>query len=138
MRIAIDTSALVKRYVAIQGGESIQAYFDKASSVHVAHHCRIEMHSAFNRLRLTKQITPNIYRLALADFEKEFSDFDVVPWTPDIEMRAIELLPNSNLRAMDAIHVAAALVVEAEMFVTCDERQTEAARRLKLVTRFLS
>jgi uncharacterized protein len=138
MRVAIDTSALIKRYVAIQGGAEVQSILDQASSVHIAHHCRIEMHSAFNRLRLTKQITPTVYRSALADFEKEFSDFDVVPWSPEVEAQAIDLLPNSNLRAMDAIHVAAALVIEADMFVTCDERQAQAAKRLKMVTKYVS
>ncbi len=29
MRVAIDTSALVKRYVAIQGGAELQTIFDE-------------------------------------------------------------------------------------------------------------
>jgi uncharacterized protein len=137
MRVAIDTSAWVKRYVAIQGGAEVQAFLSQATSLHIAHHCRIEMHSAFNRLRLTKQITPTVYQSALADFEMEFSDFDVVPWTPELEARAISLLPNSNLRALDAIHIAAALTIDADIFVTCDERQAEAAKRIKVATAYL-
>jgi uncharacterized protein len=134
MRVTIDTSALIKRYVAIQGGAEVQDLLNQATSVHIAHHCRIEMHSAFNRLRLTKQITPTVYRSAIADFEKELGDFDVVPWTMEVEAHAIALLPNSNLRAMDAIHVAAAIVIEADAFVTCDERQAHSAKRALLVT----
>jgi uncharacterized protein len=134
MRVAIDTSALVKRYVAIQGGAALQPIFDEATSVHIAHHCRVEMHSAFNRMRLTKQITPMVYRAAVADFAKERVDFEVSPWTPEIEAQAIALLGGSNLRAMDALHVAAALAVDAEQFVTSDERQALAASRSGLAT----
>ena len=128
MRVAIDTSALVKRYVAIQGGAELQPIFDEATSVHIAHHCRVEMHSAFNRMRLTKQITPTIYRAAIADFEQELADFEVFPWSSDIEARAIALLAGSNLRAMDSLHVATALAIDAQRFVTSDERQAQASK----------
>ena len=138
MRVAIDTSALVKRYVAIQGGAELQPIFDEATSVHIAHHCRVEMHSAFNRMRLTKQITPTVYRAAIADFETELVDFEVSPWTPEIEARAIALLAGSNLRAMDALHVAAALAVDAEQFVTSDERQWRAAKRANIAATLIA
>ncbi len=134
MRVAIDTSALVKRYVAIQGGAELQPIFDAATSLHIAHHCRVEMHSAFNRMRLTKQITSTVYRAAVADFEKELVDFEVSRWTPEIEAQAIALLAGSNLRAMDALHVAAALAIDADRFVTSDARQAQAACRAKLST----
>ena len=132
MRLSIDTSALVKRYVAFQGGAEVQTLFEQASSVHIAHHCRVEMHSAFNRMRLTRQITPSVYRACLAEFEHELADFDVSPWTPEIETDALALLVGSNLRAMDALHIAAAHAVQAERFVTSDERQWQAAKRAKL------
>lgn len=138
MRVAIDTSALVKRYVAIQGGAELQPIFDQATSVHIGHHCRVEMHSAFNRMRRSKQITPTVYRAAIADFEQELADFEVSPWAPEIEAQAIALLSGSNLRAMDALHVAAALAVVAERFVTSDERQAESATRSGLTTLLLS
>ena len=132
MRVAIDTSALIKRYIAIQGGEELAALLANATSLHIAPHCRVEMHSAFNRLRLTKQMSAAACRLALGDFERELVDFQVIPWSAEIEIEAIKMLPNSNLRAMDALHVAAALMVGAEQFVTSDERQAQAAKRVKL------
>ncbi len=138
MRVAIDTSALVKRYVAIQGGAALQPIFAAATSVHIAHHCRVEMHSAFNRMRLTKQITPTVYRAAVADFDKELVDFEVSPWTSEIEARAIALLAGSNLRAMDALHVAGALAIDAERFVTSDERQAHASKFAGLTVSYIA
>ena len=132
MRVAIDTSALIKRYIAIQGGEELAALLADATSLHIAPHCRVEMHSAFNRLRLAKRMSASACRLALGDFERELVDFQVIPWSAEIEIEAIKMLPNSNLRAMDALHVAAALMVGSEQFVTSDERQAQAAKRVKL------
>ena len=132
MRVAIDTSALIKRYIAIQGGEELAALLADATSLHIAPHCRVEMHSAFNRLRLTKQMSAAACHAALAEFEQDLADFRVTPWSAAIEIEAIKMLTNSNLRAMDALHVAAALMVGAEQFVTSDERQAQAAKRVKL------
>ena len=137
MRVAIDTSALIKRYIAIQGGEALAALLANATSLHIAPHCRVEMHSAFNRLRLTKQMSTAACRMALAEFEQDLADLQVTPWSADIENEAIKILPNSNLRAMDALHVAAALAVGVEQFVTSDDRQAQAAKRAGIVTAFV-
>ena len=132
MRVAIDTSALIKRYIAIQGGEELAALLADATSLHIAPHCRVEMHSAFNRLRLTKQLSAAACRAALAEFEQDLVDFQLTPWSTEIEDAAIKMLPNSNFGAMDALHVAAALAVDATQFVTANSRQPTMARGIKL------
>ena len=137
MRVAIDTSALIKRYIAIQGGEELAALLANATSLHIAPHCRVEMHSAFNRLQLTKQMSAAACRAALAEFEQYFADFRVTPWSAEIEIETINMLPNSNLRAMDALHVAAALAAGAEQFITSDERQAQGSKRLGITTVFV-
>ena len=137
MRVAIDTSALIKRYIAIQGGEELAALLADATSLHIAPHCRIEMHSTFNGLRLTKQMSAAACRAALAEFEQDLADFQVTPWSAGLENAAIKMLPHSNLRAMDALHVAAALAVGAEQFITSDERQAQAAKRATLRTEYV-
>ena len=134
MRVAIDTTALIKRYIAIQGGEELAALLADATSLHIAPHCRVEMHSAFNRLRLAKRMSAAACRAALAEFEQDLADFRVTPWSAEIEIEAIKMLPNSNLRAMDALHVAAALSAGAEQFITSDERQALAAKRVAIAT----
>lgn len=48
--------------------------------------------------------------------------------------RAAGLLPGSHLRSLDALHIAAALRVGADVMVTYDQRQIEAARSVGLHT----
>ena len=137
MRVAIDTSALIKRYIAIPGGDELAALLANATLLHIAPHCRVEMHSAFNRLRLTKQMSAAACRAALAEFEQDLEDFGVTAWNAELEEAAIKMLPNSNLRAMDALHVAAALSAGVEQFITSDERQAQGSKRLGITTVFV-
>jgi predicted nucleic acid-binding protein len=138
VRVAIDTSALIKPYIAIQGGEELAAVLAAATSLHIAPHCRVEMHSAFNRLRLTKQMSAAACRAALAEFEQDLLDLLVTSWSAEIENEAIKMLPNSNLRAMAALHVAAALAVGAEQFITSDETEAQGSKQLGIATVFVA
>ena len=137
MRVAIDTSALIKRYIAMQGCEELTALLADATSLHIAPHCRVEMYSAFNRLRFTKRMSAAACRAALAEFEQDLMDFLVTPWNAEVENAAIKMLSNSNLRATDAVHVAAALTAGAEQFITSDERQAQGSKRLGITTVFV-
>src|SRR6218665_3842283 len=46
---------------------------------------------------------------------------------PDWEFKAAGLIPTPGLRALDALHVAAAIRVEADVLITYDDRMAEAA-----------
>jgi hypothetical protein len=47
--------------------------------------------------------------------------------TPEVVARTIKCLENDPLRAMDALHLGCALVVEPDLFVSSDHRQIQAA-----------
>lgn len=51
---------------------------------------------------------------------------------PDWEYRAAGLLETPELRSLDALHVAAAIRLEADAIITYDERMIEAAMRMGL------
>ena len=49
--------------------------------------------------------------------------------TPDVVIQTMRCLESNALRAMDALHLGSALMVEPDLFVSSDHRQIEAARR---------
>ncbi len=51
---------------------------------------------------------------------------------PDWEFKAAGLVPAPGLRALDALHVAAAIRIEADAIITYDERMIEAAAAMGL------
>ncbi|EQD75789.1 hypothetical protein B1A_03733, partial [mine drainage metagenome] len=51
---------------------------------------------------------------------------------PEVIQHAVKALEKHPLRGMDAIHLGAALVCSAEVFVSADARQCQAAKSLGL------
>lgn len=51
---------------------------------------------------------------------------------PEVVASAISLLEAQPLRAMDALHLACALAVKPDLFVSADRRQLAAAKRAGL------
>ncbi|MHC1744015.1 MAG: type II toxin-antitoxin system VapC family toxin [Syntrophobacteraceae bacterium] len=49
--------------------------------------------------------------------------------TPDVVTETLRCLESNALRAMDALHLGSALIVEPDLFVSSAHRQLEAARR---------
>jgi predicted nucleic acid-binding protein len=66
--------------------------------------------------------------LLLADIE----DAAVCDLTPAVLGQAVSSLETSVLRGMDAIHIGSAVVLQADVFVSADARQLEAAARAGL------
>ena len=60
---------------------------------------------------------------------KEIEDAEICYVTPDVVTRTIRCLESNPLRAMDALHLGCALIVEPDLFVSSDQRQIEAAKR---------
>jgi predicted nucleic acid-binding protein len=68
-------------------------------------------------------------RKALAEFRAEWPSFDVIELDQALAEAAVELAQSSELRSLDAIHLASALLLPREhlVFATWDRRQRTAA-----------
>ena len=128
MRVFFDSSAFVKRYVREAGSDAVLQWCDQASEILLSGIALAEIVSGFCRLQREAQITDSQYRqlksLLLADVE----DAAICDLTPMVLAQAIASLEANVLRGMDAIHIGSALVLEAELFVTSDQRQLVAAQ----------
>jgi predicted nucleic acid-binding protein len=75
--------------------------------------------------------------VTFTDFRKKASGFIILQITPAVISRAVKLLENNVLRAMDALHVACALEWQAELFISADMRQLDAAKNAGLHTKYI-
>lgn len=132
MRVFFDTSAFVKRYISEAGTDVVLEWCDRATEIGLSGIALPEIISAFCRLRREARITDTQYRqlksLLLADIE----DAAVCDLTPAVLGQAVSSLEISVLRGMDAIHIGSAVVLQADVFVSADARQREAAARVGL------
>ena len=127
MRVFFDSSAFVKRYVREAGTDAVLQWCDQATEIVLSGIALPEIISTFCRLRREARVSDTQYRqlksLLLADIE----DAVICDLTPIVLARAISSLEGNVLRAMDAIHIASAIVLTADIFISADQRQLEAA-----------
>ena len=135
MKVFLDTSAFAKRYAAEQGSDKVAKLCQQADNLVVSVICLPELVSTLSRLLREKKITKADYRKLKGDAMMDLADIDICQITPAVLASAVSLLETNPLRAMDAFHVACAVVVEADIFVSADYRQLAAARKagLKIV-----
>lgn len=132
MNVFLDTSAFAKRYVAEQGSDKVIALCQQADSLIVSVICLPELISTLSRLLREKKLAKADYRKLKGDAMADLTDVDICQLTSDILVSVVSLLESHPLRAMDALHVACALVVEPDIFVSADHRQLAAAQKVGL------
>ncbi len=135
MKVFLDTSAFAKRYVAEQGSDKVIALCLKADSFVISVICLPELISTLSRLVREKKLSKAEYRKLKGDAMTDLVDVDICHITSEILVSVISLLESHPLRAMDGLHVACALAVKPDIFVSADHRQLSAARKagLKIV-----
>jgi predicted nucleic acid-binding protein len=132
MRLFLDSSALAKRYILEDGSEKVEDLCSRGSALGLCVICFPEIISAFNRKRRDKDLSSHDYAQLKTRLVEEIKDADMVQLTPKVLADAITLLEASALRAMDALHVASAVEWQADLFLTSDKRQFQAAKKAKL------
>jgi predicted nucleic acid-binding protein len=132
VRVFFDSSALVKRYIREAGTDKVIAQCDRATELAVAVIAVPEIISAFRRLVRERRLDEASYAALKADLVADLDDAVLCETSPQVIQRAIGALEVHPLRAMDALHVAAALVSTVDVFVSADARQCAAAAALGL------
>jgi hypothetical protein len=128
MRLFLDSSALLKRYIPEPGTDRVIALCAQAREMLLSTLAPIEVISAFSRLRRLKAITDDEYNSAKQKLMADLQNATVMELRPSVGAGAIVCLERSPLRASDAIHVATALECSPDLFLSADHRQCEAAR----------
>jgi predicted nucleic acid-binding protein len=129
-----DASALCKRYSDEPGSERLGEVAARTSELLVAAHCKAEIASALNQQRQDEVLDAADYAALLAEVQQDFAEFTVVPLDSRVEALAIAAMERSRVRALDALHLASALVAKVDVFVTADRRQARAAEAAGLKT----
>ena len=129
MTLFLDTSALVKRYVAEEGSEAVLRRMDADREWVVSAVARTEAEIALCRLGFEPDQIAELSRRLRRDWER----CHVVPVDPACLDRAAEIGCQYQVRTLDAVHLAAADRLPAQSVVlTFDQRQAEAARMMDL------
>lgn len=132
MRVFFDSSAFVKRYVREASTDAVLAWCDQASEIGLSAIALPEMISAFCRLRRENKIDDTQYRQLKSNLLADLEDAALCDVTPQVLVQALASLEQNVLRGMDAIHIGSAVALKADVFMSADQRQCEAALRAGL------
>ncbi len=125
----LDTSALLKRYVAEEGTELVLRRMDEDPSWAVSALARSEAEIALCRLGFG----PDGVEAARERLREDLERCHVVPVDPACLDRAAEIGCRYEVRTLDALHLAAADRLPAPVvLLTFDRRQADAARWMDL------
>ncbi len=132
MKTFFDSSAFAKRYVEEIGSQLVDDICLNAKEVSVSVICVPEIISVLNRRVREKGLSRQDYVTIKQHLSDDVRDAVIVNLIPEVIVTSTKLLEASPLRAIDALHVACALVWGAELFVSSDKRQIAAAKKAGL------
>jgi predicted nucleic acid-binding protein len=123
----VDTSTLIKLLIDEVGTAEAAAIWDESdvlATVRVAH---VEARAALAAAQQQRRISPTIFLSANTGLEMLWSQLSVVEIDDELMRLAGDLATTHGLRGYDAVHLAAAHLVGANVFSSADRRLCEAA-----------
>ena len=137
--IYLDTSALVKRFVAEVGSDRVGRLIVEEASVATAKIAYPEIYSGLTRKRREKDLSRSDYELACRQFEMDWEAYIRVDLSDEILNISRDLIQRYPLRGFDAVHLASAVYLQKALgepisFVAADKRLLEAAHHESLAT----
>ena len=132
MRVYLDTSALVKRYVVEPGSRTVRELFSSPrvapATSRVTH---AEVVSAVARRAREGSLAPTERERILDQLERDLGGMVIVDVTARVTRPCRELATRSPLRGFDCLHLASALLLAngspARWTFVCSDRQLLAA-----------
>jgi predicted nucleic acid-binding protein len=122
-----DTSSLLKFIIKEIGSKENLNIWNFSDEKVCSQLTRTEMHSALMRKVREGSISASAMRARLNAMDKLFADVVLVDITSEVIDASCELVKELPLKSADAIHLATALMVRADLFSSSDKKLCAAA-----------
>jgi predicted nucleic acid-binding protein len=130
----LDTSSLVKLYVAEEGSPLVRELVERSELVATSVVAYAEARAALARQRREGGLTAAGYDRAKADFERDWPRYLTIEVSEAVYRSAGDLAEKHHLRGFDSLHLASYLALYREgarqtRFSAFDEALNRAARK---------
>jgi predicted nucleic acid-binding protein len=122
-----DTSSLIKFIIREIGSEETRNIWSLSNEKVSSHLTRTEMHSALMRKVREGNVLASAVPAHLGALDRLFADVILIDITSDVIDASCELVKEFPLKSADAIHLATALMVRADLFSSSDKKLWAAA-----------
>lgn len=130
----VDTSVLIKLIVEETGSEAAAELWEASDVLAVVRIGYVEARAALAAARRGERLTPRQLVSAKATLDGLWSQLAVVEVTERLVDDAAELAEVERLRGYDAVHLAAAVEISADVVASADNDLLRAAARVGLHT----
>lgn len=135
MILFADTSALLKRYIAEDGTDAVNAALLAADRLVISALTVVEATSGLVRRLAAGDLSEAEYHGMRADLLEDLTDADAIPVDLETLASAQRLVERHRLRTLDSLQLAAALACAPDLFLCADQRLLAAAKSLGLRVR---
>jgi predicted nucleic acid-binding protein len=126
----VDTSTLLKLLVEEPGSPQAAVIWDSAEVVAAARVLHVEARAALAAAGHAGRLSPAQLRRTKSELASLWQQFTVIEVTEGLVDSAGDLAEQERLRGYDAIHLAAALEIGADLLTSADADLCAAGRRL--------
>ncbi len=135
----LDTSALIKRFIAEKGSPLVQILVKRKGPIATAKVAYAEVYAGLTRKLREGHLADAQYALACRQFEADWQAYIRVELHDDTLFLARDLIRRHPLKGFDAIHLASAISLKNALgeditFAAADERLLRAAEAEDLKT----
>lgn len=138
MKLFLDTSAFIKRYVDEKGSQKVHSLLMDADELGLSVMVLPESFSTLTRLLREKRISQKNYLNLKKAIVTDVSQIDLCEMTAAVIEQTVVCLERNPLRALDVIHLGSAIVHQSDLFVSADHRQISAAKQEGLSVEYVS
>lgn len=125
----VDTSTLLKYVLDEDGTQAARRIWDEAEDLAAVELIRVEARAALAAARRARRITVAGHEDAKAEVADLVGDLSLVSISARVLQAAGDLAESEALRGYDAVHLAAALEIEAAVLTSADAKLCTAAER---------
>jgi uncharacterized protein len=125
----VDTSSLLKLLIDEDGSERAVLLWDRADVLASVILVAVEARAALAAAERAARLTVSQHRMAKQELAALLDELTIIEVTEDLIAHASELAETDALRGYDAVHLAAALAVEANVITSADAELCDAALR---------
>ena len=129
MKAFIDTSSLIKKYIAEKGSDEFDTTLKKISEIIVSPVYILEFHSAIQRRLKEKTLAAHQAAWLLTEAKRDFHYYSQILWGEDLQQKAIEIIQKHHLKTLDSLQLASACLSQADIFITSDQKLFQTARQ---------
>lgn len=125
----VDTSSLLKLVIEEEGSDRAEVVWGAADALASVTLILVEARAALAAAARGGRLTTGQHEQARTELSELTGDLHLAEVTGDLITRAAELAEGEALRGYDAVHLAAALHLEAGVLTSADDALCEAAAR---------